>query len=282
MPVFRGNAGNLLQHWVFCEILEALHSSADHIDFIDAYSMAPLADERAKLDTSAYLFDCVQGRLSGAQTAYERAWYELAPEAWGYPNSAAFLVQLWPGRYSLLLCESEPATVEQLRRWVAGVERSEKCIHALIAPNDWRRRFMKPLTSSGDLTLISFDPYMFDQRGPGQNPGNMVLSDLYLLNKAIEPITGSLVVQLSTYSANNGNRQADVIEVVTSGLSGSELELIATVRVDGNMMSLLFGRNLVPPAALTTLSDRFANWLAGVKATCAAGPSMLSTKRAQR
>ena len=49
MPIFRGNVGNLLQHWVFCEALEVFRGSADQIDFIDAYSMAPLADERPKL-----------------------------------------------------------------------------------------------------------------------------------------------------------------------------------------------------------------------------------------
>lgn len=40
MSVYRGNVGNLLQHWVLCEILQDLQNHAEHLTFIDAYSMA--------------------------------------------------------------------------------------------------------------------------------------------------------------------------------------------------------------------------------------------------
>jgi hypothetical protein len=268
MPVFRGNVGNLLQHWVFCEALEAFRGSVDQIDFIDAYSMAPLADERPKLDGSAYLFDYVQRNLSRARTAYERAWHGLAPDAGHYPNSAALLTQVWPLRYSLLLCEDEPTTVNQLRMWAAGVERSDKCVRAAVAAGDWRSIFRQRLTSSGDLTFISFDPYMFDRHGSRRNAGNMNPGDLDLLNKAIETIDRRLIVQLSTYSANNANRQADVIEIVTAGVKASGLGLLGVVRADGNMMSLLLGRNVDPDSTLVTFPDRFTRWLADVKGRC--------------
>lgn len=105
MPAFRGNIGNLLQHWVFCETLDALRPCASQIDFIDAYSMASFSDERPILDSSAHLFDCVQRLLPGIGSTYERAWQRLMPDPGRYPNSAAFLTQVWRGRYSMLLCE---------------------------------------------------------------------------------------------------------------------------------------------------------------------------------
>lgn len=273
MPLFRGNVGNLLQHWVLCETLEAFRGRADQIDFVDAYSMAPLADERPKLDGSAHLFDCVHRQLPGAQTAYERAWQTLAPSAGQYPNSAALLALIWPSRYSLLLCESEPRTVHQLRAWTDKVAHSENCVGVEIAAGDWRDGFRKGLALSGELTFLSFDPYMFDRHGSGRNPGNMDPSDLDLLNTAVEPIRGGLVVQLSTFSANNANPQEAVIEVVTSGLQRSGLRLLGVVRADGNMMSLLFARDIEATSTLVALPAQFAKWLAGVKARCQRIPS---------
>jgi len=43
---YRGNVGNLLQHWVLCEILVAGRNHAQDLAFIDAYSMAPFATEQ--------------------------------------------------------------------------------------------------------------------------------------------------------------------------------------------------------------------------------------------
>jgi hypothetical protein len=119
MPVFRGNVGNLLQHWVLCEILNILRDETDRLDFVDAYSMAPLADERPKRDATACVFDYVQSRLPDEGTAYERAWQALASEPGKYPNSASFLTAVWRGLCALLLCESDPATARQLTAWLA-------------------------------------------------------------------------------------------------------------------------------------------------------------------
>jgi hypothetical protein len=69
--------------------------------------------------------------------------------------------------------------------------------------------------------FISFDPYMFDRHGSGRNPGNLDPGDLDVLNEAVDSIHGPVVVQLSMFSANNANRQADVIQVVTSGLESA-------------------------------------------------------------
>ncbi len=268
MPIFRGNVGNLLQHWVFCEILEACRGGADQVDFVDAYSMAPLADQRPKLDATAHLFDCVRDRLPGEQTPYEQAWHKLAPHTDQYPNSAAFLTLVWPGRYSLLLCESEPTTVQELQAWAREVGRAPNCIGVEVAAGDWRNRFRQALFASGGLALFSFDPYMFDRNGSGRNPGNMDPGDLDLIAATVNSIQSGVVVQLSTYSANNDNPQSAVTDVVTSSLARSGFQRLAEVRADGNMMSLVFGRNIQIAASSRALPEGFASWLNRVKAKC--------------
>lgn len=267
MPIFRGNAGNLLQHWVLCEILEAC-SGHGHIDFVDAYSMAPLAAERPNLDATAHLFDCAQARLPGERTAYEQAWHGLAPRGPKYPNSAVFVAAVWRGRYSLLLCESEPRTVQELQAWASDTEHVATCARVEVSPGDWRKRFLQRVSISGDLALFSFDPYMFDRHGSGRNPGNMNPADLDLLAAAVESTTAAVLVQLSTYSANNDNPQSAVTEVVASRLARVGFQMLAEVRADGNMMSLVLGRNIGTAARISSLPARFESWLAGVKAQC--------------
>src|SRR5437667_12216386 len=95
MPVYRGNLGNLLQHWVLCDILAAARMHATRLDFIDAHSMAPLAHERPKRDATAPLFDCVQHRLPGDRTPYELAWNTFVSSGTAYPNSANFVTSIW-------------------------------------------------------------------------------------------------------------------------------------------------------------------------------------------
>lgn len=267
MPIFRGNVGNLLQHWVFCEILDVFRNYSE-LSFVDAYSMSPMADERPKRDLTAHLFDHVHTRLPGERTAYEQAWHRLAPQSGKYPNSASFLADIWAAHYSMLLCESDPATVRQLVTWAHTAAREENCFGAEVFAGDWRDRFRQGLTVSGELVLISFDPYMFDCHGSGRNPGNMVPSDLDQLAETVKYIDGAVLVQLSTFSANNNNPQRRVRELVMSHLSPWDFELLAGVRADGNMMSLVLGRHVEIPARINELAGKFEAWLNRAKGGC--------------
>jgi hypothetical protein len=269
-PQYRGNVGNLLQHWVLCEILEACRSYAGELAFIDAHSMSPFAKERSpKLDHSARLFDSVRDRLPGAQSPYEQAWHKLklaALPAIGYPNSAAFLTSLWTGSYSLFLCETDSPTAQELDAWVKVARRSPKCVYARVFKKDWRFRFRQGLPVLGDLVFFSFDPDMFSRNSVrNRNPRHMYREDLECFATAIQPISQSLVVQLSTYSAQNDNSQPDVIDVVRSSLKDSGLEIVATARADGNMMSLVLARGIEWSDSLRSFGARFDSWLELVK-----------------
>ncbi len=47
MSTYKGNVGNLMQHWTLCELLSiAGESEVTGLSFIDAHAMVPLARER--------------------------------------------------------------------------------------------------------------------------------------------------------------------------------------------------------------------------------------------
>jgi len=269
MPTFRGNVGNLLQHWVLCEVLAACEGSYERLGFIDGYSMAPLATDRSKRDPSSDLFDAVAGGLPGQHSSYERAWLKLAASPHEYPNSAAFVTAAWRNRYALFLCESDPATVLYLNRWARIARQFPGCEGVKVAAGDWRSYLCGHLLPSSDLVFFSFDPYMFDRHGSGRNPGNMDPEDLNRLARVFDTVDSPVLVQLSTYSANNNNPQEAVAEVITSTLHRVGLVGVARVRVDGNMMSLVLARNVNAPA-LQQLASRFSAWLASVRGNGAA------------
>ena len=78
MPQYRGNVGNLLQHWVLCELIDLCGKHWTQIHFVDAYSMEPFATERFKSGWSASLFDHARDR-SAHESVYERTWRRLVP-----------------------------------------------------------------------------------------------------------------------------------------------------------------------------------------------------------
>ncbi len=111
--------------------------------------------------------------------------------------------------------------------------------------------------------LISFDPYMFDRHEPPAhpNPGNMWPGDIIQAGAAVLDLESApILLQLSTYSANNANGQDDVIASISPILNAAGLELAATVRADGNMMSMVFTRD-VPDIGNAQLQERFAGWI---------------------
>jgi hypothetical protein len=118
------------------------------------------------------------------------------------------------------------------------------------------------------MVLLSFDPNMFDRHGSGRNAGNMDPSDLDLLAATIDSLNNRVLVQLSTYSANNDNPQQAVTEAVRSRLSQVGVDLVASVRADGNMMSLVLGRDVKTAAAIAALPARFEAWLRRAKMEC--------------
>ena len=266
MPTYKGNVGNLMQHWTLCELLNVAHQQGiPGLNFIDAHAMAPLAQYRDGTDNR---FDRVRDNLPGQQSPYEQAWQYHAPKA-GYPNSAAFVDQVWPGDFSLLLCETRPATVRALEAWREIVDRSDRCRRRTqVWPRDWRVRFDQGLPSPGDvglkpesLTLVSFDPYKCNTRGEpnGEGDDDLYPEDIERVRDQSRNLEGQILIQLSTYDTPQGDQDALIAQVC--GILG-DFELAAAVRIpDRPMMSMVFTHCVPWFDQLENLHDDFNDWL---------------------
>ena len=269
MPTYKGNAGNLMQHWTLCELLAITNRHVQGLNFIDAHAMAPWATE-SRPDT---LFNSVRSRLSSGESVYEKAWRVIRKEARngeGYPNSAAFVKQVWKGKFSMLLCEKDPATITALRDWLLDVQGQPRCKRARIAPGDWRDRFGRGLPNptdvglpDGSLTLISFDPNMYSLAHTETAPEKLYPCDIrQKLLPALKSVHSGVIIQLSTYDSARGQApQDDVISSVSQILGGDVFALTARVKLNGNMMSLVYARGISWGDELADLPKRFSEWL---------------------
>ena len=263
----KGNLGNLMQHWTLCEILQVANARAAGLSFVDAYAMAPWATAGTKSDD---LFKSVKNCLPGKGSAYEQAWHSLSehrPE--GYPNSAAFVRQVWKRKFSLLLCEKNCQTADEIDEWLPDVRESPRCREAVLFRGDWRERFLDGLPNSsgmglpaGSLTMVSFDPTMYSSRHSPvrRRAANLYRTDLGLVLYALGEVTGPIILQLSTYTANGKNPQNKVIESVNSVLTRGQCKQAAVVRANGSMMSLVYTRDVDWVDDLSGLPARFAEW----------------------
>lgn len=264
MPTFKGNKGNLLQHWVLSELTLLLKSQVQPsapLLLVDAHAMSPYASRSP--GASANVFDTVRDRLPGEGSAYERAWHEMTRPKDGpaieYPTTAMFVRQLWPGPLAMVLCDIDEATIADIWHWKKGVRDSNS-----IVPywGDWRERLRGDFTGK-TATLVSFDPYMiFHENAATVKDGIMYLADLVQAAAALDRMSsGPSVVQLSTYSAQSASRE-DVLSVVEWIMRAVGFELVETIRAgrdSRDMMSMVLARGL--STRPEGLNERFNSWL---------------------
>ncbi len=264
MPTYRGNRGNLLQHWVLTQLVALLRQmlpTGARLCFIDAHAMSPFAIRSENPGLTGHEFDVVSTHLPGQGTEYEHAWAAMRSHRIEYPSSALFVRHLWPGPAHLVLCETDEATADEIAEWL---DEPQQDTSWELHRGDWRARFREPFPVMGIAAyLISFDPFMFDRHGPSAQPrpGNMWPSDILRIGTMVLDLAPApVVLQLSTYSANNGNGQDNVIESINSILPRAGLERAATIRAAGNMMTLVFTREFPD---LGPLDENFAKWREG-------------------
>ncbi|MCE2468952.1 MAG: hypothetical protein J4F32_00230 [Dehalococcoidia bacterium] len=269
MGKYKGNKGNLMQHWTLCEVLLIANCHHSSLNYIDAHAMAPFAATRKGNDP---VFDHVRDNLANGQSVYEQAWKELTSDCPGtYPNSANFVQHLWRGDLSMLLCEKDAGIAARLKAWVDDLRQSEKLRCGKVHHGDWRERFCQGLPNPVDaglpedaLTLVSFHPYMISDRTHRymEDPGNLYPQDMGAIGQALEDVKGAVVVQMSTYSINGPNPQPDITSLVDKSLRVYGLERVAKTRTGGDMMSLIYARNVDWACGeLKSLGDRFTDWL---------------------
>lgn len=270
MGKYKGNVGNLMQHWTLCEALSiAQGNGVTSLNYIDAHAMAPLADACARPTLE---FRSIQKRLPGQGSVYEEAWLRLTRRDQVYPNSAAFVTAVWQGVFSLSLCESDDATVGELADWRFGPALRGEPQAARVHPGDWRDRFVKGVPAPSQvglpddaLTLVSFDPNMYDRRRLNtRNARHLYPEDLELTRRAVDGVDGGVLILLSTYASKNENPQEAVLSSVNEILVRGGFSLAAAVWANEKMMSVVYARNVAWSAELVDLPSRFTEWLGGV------------------
>lgn len=273
MVTYMGNVGHLMQHWTLCELLViAGKHNTQGLNFIDAHAMAPWATRRN--DRRVNQFDRVQTHLPGQESTYELAWHSLAQEnqerGEGYPNSAAFVKEVWKDDFSLLLCETDQPTIARIEPWLKDVDNLARCTNTELHPGDWLERFTTGLPTPPQMnlladapTLVSFDPDRYDRHRERyrENPRRLYPQDIELALNALRGLKGGVLVHLPTYSRGEDNPQGAVISSVNSIMAAKGFTLSAVVTVDERMMSLVYARNVPWSAELTSLPDDFTGWL---------------------
>jgi hypothetical protein len=268
VPTFRGNRGNLLQHWVLVELLRGLRQQhPGTLCFVDAYAMSPIATRspKATTDQTAPEFDRVRARLAEKRSPYERSWLSLSQSLRSeYPSSAAFVCHRWETQLHLLLCEADPETADEIASWLSGLDADTTSFE--LHRGDWRERFLRAIPSTFDAYYFSFDPNMYDRHNVRvPRAENMYSTDIPIVAAAIAGLPPvPIVLQLSTYSPNGSNSQPDVIDNVVPLFAGHGFALAACVRADNAMMSMIFTRDT---SVESSLAQRFKLWLPGHNAS---------------
>ena len=235
--------------------------------------MAPLAHTRDdKPGYSGPLFLNARAALPGQRSVYDRAWHQLARDG-GYPNSANFVEHLWTRDLSMLLCEKDPATVTALDAWLPSVRSQPRCKRAKVFFGKWQDRFDQRLPSHSQVglpdespTLVSCDPNMYSLRDAQPTPEKLYPHDLtqHLL-PALAKVFGPVIIQLSTYDSARGQAaQNDVHSSIDQILREGRFTLAAKIRLNGNMMSLVYARDIWWWSEFANLRPGFSRWIGGL------------------
>ena len=203
---------------------------------------------------------------------YERLWQRLSSRhGLPYPSSAVFAVETWQGPISLLLCESDPIAAAEICAWLALPEIQRHLDSATLHQGNWRDRFSEGIANQkADLIYVEMDPTRFEHHHNVQyhDPAALYPVDLDTVTQAFNASKKQgrpIVIQISSYTANNGNPHHIVEEMISARLQEDNFQLLARVKANGNMISRVYGRNVqLWEGAAGMLQDDFTAWLGEV------------------
>ncbi len=262
-----------MQHWTFCEVLEALHGTGiNKLHLITTHSMAPRSridplpeNATAEKVKSRRFFDRCKQRLKQRQnTPFERAWLSLSPDL-GYPSTAVFGTQAWGRKkITLALCEFDGSKFIEISDWITNQKSIDPSFGCALFHGDWRNSIRSSnLWGNGvDCIYIEMDPMSYLVKNPQNTDGSDKLcpNDLELLLQYLPNTYQKIIVQISTYSTQRNkvslDRQKDSI---TTGLANGEFIFQGETRVGHVMSSFIYAKNI--SLNLDNLKTNFQHWL---------------------
>ncbi len=275
MGLCKGNRGNLLQHWVLCELLHRLaQRDFKHLSLTCTHSMAPWSvPERLEEEDDhrcRRVFNVARTREAAERgSVFEEAWFALSPGAGRpYPSSAALVQHVWRSKLSLTLCEASLPVADEIDGWLGSREVRARIAHSALLRGDWRGAATGPLflDPDADCLYIEMDPYRYDSRRKGvrkqTDTATVYPEDLTLLTHIVDAEERPIILQLSSFSAQNGNSPRVIEASVRGVLEPCRFVFREIVAVDGQMLSLIFTRDVVISGGL--LQPGFSAWLTGI------------------
>jgi hypothetical protein len=88
----------------------------------------------------------------------------------------------------------------------------------------------------------------------------LYIEDLDVIAKAFRNIAGPVLLQISSYNANNNNPHRVIEPRISAALKGNEFDCEGMVEADGNMISLVYGRKIKLWESSESLGQGFAKW----------------------
>jgi hypothetical protein len=236
--------------------------------------MAPWSVPELRQEEDDYrcrrVFNEARTRDAAARASvFEEAWFALSPtRGLPYPSSALLAQHVWRSKLSLALCEASLPVADEIDGWLGCREARERLAHGVLLPGDWRGSARGPLflDVDADCLFIEMDPYRYDSRVKSvrkkTDAATVYPEDLTFLGQHLAAENRPIILQLSSFSAQNGN-SPEVIEASVRGvLEPCHFLFRDRVGVDGQMQSLVFVRNLTISGG--PLQPTFSTWLAGI------------------
>ncbi|MAX39915.1 MAG: hypothetical protein CME33_25510 [Gimesia sp.] len=166
----------------------------------------------------------------------------------------------------MLLCETNEYIATEIGAWLELPETISRLNKSHLHEDDWRLGIRNDLLLNFDSDLIfaEFDPMRFEHHGPDacnrQDRAVMYPEDLDVISTAFAEIEKPIILQISSYSANNNNPHRVVEQVITQRLNNSGFALHGRIEADGNMISLVYVRGISLWKSQEALSERFISW----------------------
>jgi hypothetical protein len=151
--------------------------------------------------------------------------------------------------------------------WLGLAETVGRLEQCELYRGDWRLRFGQHLVFPGgapDVIYVEMDPMRFEGNPPALAAHNdraaLYVEDVALVTAALNGLEIPVVVQISSFTANNGNRHDDTVAAIDGVMIPAGFSLEARVQPDGHKISLVYARGRTLWEDHEPLSEQFDHW----------------------
>jgi hypothetical protein len=208
--------------------------------------------------------------ISSEPCRFELAWKTLSVNnGFPYPSSAVFAAEEWKGSLTIVVCEADPRTADEIDGWLALPQQQSRFQHSILMRGDWRSSLASPLLlrTSAECIYVEMDPMRYDTRAEADrnsmDAASLYPDDIELLVQSLAGVDVPVVLHISSFSNQRNFMPLDNQRQSLMGiLQPAGFNLESDVRVMQQMASFVFTRGCQLQGA--ALGDSFNDWLSGI------------------